>query len=91
MRQYGTLEQRNNTLTPLRIKILRLIAQGLSDPDIAARLNRKCSTIKSHIQTIRKQLHIHDRRSLTIYALKAGLISLDEIEMPNDCAEKEMR
>ena len=69
-------------LTRRQIEILRLIAQNLTDAEIALRLDVSRFTIAAHLRNIDKKLGMRRRVSLTVYALKVGLVRLEDIELP---------
>lgn len=61
-------------LTRQQRRVLTLIIQGLSNPEIAAELTLAESTVKSHVQRILKTLGLRDRAHIIIYAYEEGLI-----------------
>ena len=71
------------TLTPRESEIAIFVAQGLSNEQIGKELypNIKASSVDKHIQNIFEKLGITSRVKLAIYAVKAGLIQLDDIEL----------
>lgn len=60
-------------------EVLRLIAMGLTNREIAEKLVVGEETIKTHVGNILVKLHLNHRMQAVIYALKSGLVSLDEI------------
>jgi len=63
-----------NWLSPRQSEVLKLIAEGHSSKEIAAKLDIGESTVKSHRKSIMERLEIHDKVGLTRYALRIGLI-----------------
>lgn len=65
-------------LTEREVEVLRLVAQGLSNDDIAAKLVVSERTVRTHVSNILDKLHLANRTQATLYALKQGLASLDD-------------
>jgi NarL family two-component system response regulator LiaR len=65
-------------LTNREIEVLRLVAKGLSNPDIAERLGVTEATVRSHVSNILSKLHLANRVQATLYALHEGLVSLED-------------
>ncbi|MEV4313218.1 alpha/beta fold hydrolase [Actinocrispum sp. NPDC049592] len=61
-------------LSPREIEILRLVAQGLSDHEIAAHLVLSPHTVHRHVANIRTKLGLSSRSAAAAHAAKAGLI-----------------
>jgi len=62
-------------LTERELEVLRLIAEGLNNREIAARLVISDKTVKTHVSSILSKLHLEDRTQAAIYALRHGLAS----------------
>jgi NarL family two-component system response regulator LiaR len=60
-------------LTPRELEVLSLIAQGKSNREIATILTISEKTVKTHVGSILRKLHLNDRTQAAIYAHKHGL------------------
>ena len=60
-------------LTERELEVLRLIAAGLNNHEIAGRLVISDKTVKTHVSSILSKLHLEDRTQAAIYALRHGL------------------
>lgn len=69
-------------LTEREVEVLRLVARGLSNNDIADRLVVSERTVRTHISNILSKLHLANRTQAALYALRQGLASLDDPESP---------
>jgi DNA-binding NarL/FixJ family response regulator len=63
------------SLTEREIEVLRLVAHGASNPQIAEELCITVNTVKSHIKNILFKLQLENRTQVAAYAIQAGLIS----------------
>jgi DNA-binding NarL/FixJ family response regulator len=61
-------------LTKREIEILHLLAEGLSNKEIAYRLSISEKTVKNHLSSIFSKLQVNDRMQALIYAYKHNLI-----------------
>ena len=61
-------------LTGRELEVLRLVAQGLSNPDIAARLRLSDHTVKRHVANLLTKLRLPTRAAAAAYAAKQGLL-----------------
>src|SRR3989454_3282480 len=62
-------------LTERETDVLRLLAQGQSNKQIARSLNNTEQTIKSHVSRILSKLGVQSRTQATLYAIRIGLVS----------------
>ncbi len=65
-------------LTERELDILRLIAQGRSNKEIAEKLVITELTVRTHVSNILGKLHLASRTQAALYALKEGLASLED-------------
>ena len=62
-------------LTERELEILRLLATGLSNAELAEQLFLSETTVKTHVSSILRKLHVRDRVQAVIAAYDAGLVS----------------
>lgn len=67
-------------LTEREVAVLRLIARGLSNQEIAAELVISEATVRTHVSNILSKLHLASRTQAALYALREGLASLDDAD-----------
>lgn len=71
----GTVEP----LTEREEEVLRLLARGRSNQEIADRLGIAEITVRTHVSHILGKLAAHNRVQAALYALRAGLVSLEDV------------
>lgn len=64
-------------LTEGEMAVLRLVAQGVENRDIAERLNYSVYTVANRLRTIYGKLHVTNRTQAALYALRQGWVTLD--------------
>ena len=64
-------------LTQREIEVLKLIAQGFSNQEIAEKLAVSSRTVGKHASNILEKLHLANRTQAALYALREGLASLE--------------
>jgi two-component system response regulator NreC len=68
----------SDNLTPREQEVLILIAEGLSNAEIADKLVISIKTVDRHRENIMRKLNMHSRIDLVKYAIRRGLIDLEE-------------
>jgi DNA-binding NarL/FixJ family response regulator len=63
-------------LTDREMEVLRLVAQGMNNRDIAKALFISENTVKNHIRNILEKLHLHSRMEAVVYAVREKLIEI---------------
>jgi two-component system NarL family response regulator len=80
IRQFDTLPGKQtplvDDLTPRELEVLKLIAGGLCNRDIAQELTISEKTVKNHINNIFSKLHLYDRSQAILYAIREGLVKV---------------
>lgn len=64
-------------LSEREVEVLRLVAQGLSNQAIADRLVVGERTVRTHVSSVLRKLHLANRTQAALYALREGLAGLD--------------
>lgn len=67
------------TLTERDLDVLRLIARGLSNADIAQRLSLSEGTVRNYVSQVLEKLGVTDRTQAAVIALRHGLVDLNEL------------
>ncbi len=68
-------EKGEQALTERELFVLRLVASGASNQELAQKLSISVNTVKSHLKNILEKLQLENRTQAATYALKHGLIS----------------
>ena len=64
-------------LTERELEVLRLVAKGLSNRDVATQLAISENNVKNHVRNILEKLQLHSRMEAVMYAVRAKLVELD--------------
>ena len=69
----------SDPLTGRELEVLRLVAQGMSNREIAEKLVITDLTVSTHVSNVLSKLHLASRTQAALFALKEGLASLDDV------------
>ena len=78
---HGSRSEAINPFTELsqrEMETLHLIAEGLSNSDIAEQMTISEKTVKSHVSNILSKLHLADRTQAAVYAWREGVVRRSE-------------
>ena len=62
------------TLSERELEVVRLVAEGLSNKEISARLSLSDKTVKNHISHILAKMNLTARTQVAVYAIRAGMV-----------------
>jgi DNA-binding NarL/FixJ family response regulator len=63
-------------LTDRELEVLKLVAQGLTNREIAGELFISDNTVKNHVRNILEKLHLHSRMEAVVYAVREKLLDI---------------
>lgn len=76
------VENQHDTLTEREIDVLRLVAGGASNPQIAEQLCISINTVKVHLRNILEKLSLENRTQAAAYAVRCGLVEKNAVGLP---------
>jgi len=65
-------------------EVLRLVARGAANKEIARSMGLSVRTVEAHLRSIFAKLLVGSRTEAVVFAVKAGLLRLEEVEEPDD-------
>lgn len=74
MRRQQAMREVAEVLSPRETEVVRMVAVGLRNKEIASRLFIGEGTVKSHLHAIYEKLSVHGRVELTLYAQERGIV-----------------
>jgi DNA-binding NarL/FixJ family response regulator len=63
-----------NDLTNKEAKVIKLVANGASNKEIATSLNISDNTVKYHLRNIMEKLQVRNRAQMAVYAVRKGIV-----------------
>ena len=75
--QPSELKPTDEPLSEREVEVLKLVARGFSNKQVAQMLTVSDGTVRIHVSNILNKLHLASRTQATLYALREGLASLD--------------
>jgi two-component system NarL family response regulator len=67
-------------LTARELEVLKLVARGMSNKDVADELFISENTVKNHVRNILEKLHLHSRMEAVMYAVRKRLLDPHQAE-----------
>jgi DNA-binding NarL/FixJ family response regulator len=76
-RSAGSVKAQDHDLTAREMDVVRKLARGMGNDDIAADLHIEASTVKTHIANIARRLGVRTRVQIVIWAYRSGVVGVD--------------
>lgn len=76
MQEKSNVKKKISELTRREIDVLKMIASGAFNKEIASTLNISERTVKNHVSNIFKKIEVSDRTQAAVFAIKNGIISV---------------
>lgn len=81
LHEFSRGEKTETTLSEREQEVLRQVALGETNKEIAEKMMISSETVKTHVGNILTKLNLSHRMQAVLYAIKRGLISLDDIDL----------
>lgn len=78
LNRLGDGSRPGSDLTGREAEVLRMLAQGLSNPAIATTLGIRIATVRNHVQSVIEKLNAHSKLEAVAAAIRAGIIRAPE-------------
>ncbi len=75
MSSNGSATNGHGGLSPRETEILSCLVNGLSNKEIAIRLDITEGTVKVHLKGVLKKIHVHNRTQAAIWAVQNGIVA----------------
>ncbi len=75
--QAENLAQELRVLTPREVEVLKLVAEGRTNQEIADMLVLSIKTVQAHRANVMEKLGLHDSTQLVRFAVRYGLIAVE--------------
>ena len=72
-------------LTERELEVLKLVARGMANKDIAGELYISENTVKNHVRNILEKLQLHSRMEAAMYAVREKILDLPELKVSATC------
>jgi DNA-binding NarL/FixJ family response regulator len=69
-------EEESDLLTKRELEVLKLLAEGLFNKEIAYKLSISEKTVKNHVSNIFKKINVSDRTQAAVYAIKNNIVDI---------------
>lgn len=70
------MNQPNHNLTPVELEIVKLIAAGATNDEIASKLSKKKRTVETHKRNIKAKMRFRNDVDIAHWAISAGLVEI---------------
>ncbi len=76
-RQESEAVEKLDNLTPREKEVLRILAEGSGDKEIAAKMQIEVGTVRAHVESILRKLEAASRLQAVVFAARRGAVKID--------------